>query len=157
MFASSLGKGYVTMAAAKANRADSNDVEIGDALQWDMSENDGISVKQPVTSGLLGEFAGIAARKLPHGDQNSSTLVVSGVVACKFENHASAAAGEWATPVNGEDYLTYSETATGIRLLTKQDVGTDEHTPDEGAKAPLVWLMPAENMAREAWLEALAT
>lgn len=120
---------------------------VGTSVQWDKTALDGKTIKAAATAGLLTDFAGILAKALPATDggdnaQNAAGLVTEGIVACRFKNHSSAKAGTWATPVNAQGYLTYSATPTGILLLTDQSSGTSEHTPDEGAAAPKVWILP---------------
>lgn len=119
----------------------------GQPVQWDMTSKDGKTVKAAATSGLLTYFAGVLRQGLAATDggdnaQAAAGLVTEGICKCRFKNHASATAGTWATPVNGQTYLTYSATPTGIYLLTDQSNGTDVHTPDEGAHSPKVWILP---------------
>lgn len=126
----------------------------GSAAQWDKSGTNGIDIQEPLAAdGLIALFAGIMTKDLAIGDESDSALCVEGVVPCYFLNHASAAAGTWATPVTSERYLTYSSVPTGILLLTNQTSGTSETSVDASSPAR-VWLLPAA--AREG-LQAIFT
>lgn len=119
----------------------------GSAAQWDKSGTNGIDIQEPLAAdGLIALFAGIMTKDLAIGDESDSALCVEGVVPCYFKNHASAAAGTWATPVTSERYLTYSAIPTGILLLTDQTSGTSETSVD-ASTPPRVWILPAS--ARE--------
>lgn len=136
------GRGYAYLLACRANKTSGADIAQGDALQWDRTGTEGPDVKQPATTGLLSDFAGIAVGDVMDGDIKAAALAVHGPVRCKFLNNASAAKGTYATPVNGQDYLTYSAKPTNIILLTDQSSGTAVHGPDEGDDAPVVFLLP---------------
>lgn len=118
-----------------------SDVEPGDALQYDRTGTWGLLMKQPVTANLLKDFAGIAVKGVLRGEKANQALATMGVVPCKFKNHASAAAWSYCTPVNAQDYLTYSATPTNIILLTDQTDGTAEHGPNS-TSPPVVMLLP---------------
>lgn len=117
-------------------------IPAGSWVQWDLTGTDGITVKTPATTGLLLDCAGVLEKELGAYETSNNCLVHEGVVACRFTNHASAAAGTFVTPVNSSNVATYSASDTGILLLTDQTSGTAAHGPDEGADAPKVWLMP---------------
>lgn len=115
----------------------------GSAAQWDKSGTNGIDIQEPLAAdGLLANFAGIMTKDLEIGVESENALCVEGVVQCYFKNHASAAAGTWATPVTSERYLTYSAVPTGILLLTDQTSGTSETSVD-ASTPPRVWILPA--------------
>jgi hypothetical protein len=136
------GRGSPYLIGCRANRADNADIATGDALQWDRAGTEGLDVKQPVTTGLRRDFAGIAVADIEDGEQRNAALAFLGPVRCKFLNNAAAAKYTYATPVTGQDYLTYSATPTNIILLTDQTTGTAVHGPSEGDDAPVVLLLP---------------
>jgi len=138
--------------------AQGTDMDQGDPVVLDVGEFDGISAKQPTLAlGLVRNFLGILRENQTDGAFSDTNLLSEGVVACNFKNHASAAAGTYATPVNGQDYLTYSPKRTNVVLLTNQTSGTAVHTPGEGVAAPKVLILPDRTeggeLAQQYWAD----
>ena len=139
------GEPVRTVLAALNARADSARAEMGDAVCYQPTAKNGVSIVQPTTALAPGNFLGILSMDIAHGDQRNAAVVATGIAVAKFKNHASATAGTYCTPVNGQDYLTYSATPTRIVLLTDQSSGTDEHSPNE-AVPPKVLLLPGSGL-----------
>lgn len=141
-FSSMEGFGY---SYPLAIRAGATAIATGNALQWDRTGTNGLDVKQPATTGLLRDFAGIAVDNVPAGEQKNAALAYLGITKCKYLNSATSAKYTYATPVNGQDYLAYSAKPTNIILLTDQTTGTAVHGPIDGESAPQVLLLPNVN------------
>ena len=138
--ATAQGRQNQTFVTARNERADSNPIEEGDALQWDEDEDGAVGVIRPVGAAgvLAAEFAGIARLPIAYKDQRNASIVASGETKCKFLNAATAEPGAYCTPVANQDYLTVTDDETEIILLTDQTDGTAVHGPEEGVNAPRV-------------------
>lgn len=148
--------------AVLAARTDNAELAEGDVLQLNLAAGDGVSVIQPLLSkGLVRSFRGVTRHQIDDEAASDTGSQVTGRMQCKFKNHASAAIGSYATPVDGQDYLTYSPIRTNIILLTTQTTGTAVTGPSSGADAPEVFIMSPEplegaTVVQQQWLSAAA-
>jgi len=128
-----------------AVRADNADIAEGDVLQLDLASAYINAVKQPVTTGLKTNFAGVAIKAVENDQGSNNALAVIGPVRAKVLcDSTNGSKGAYLVPTNAQDYFTRSATETPIILLTDMTAG--DHTnavaygPADGSLAPWVWI-----------------
>ena len=138
-------KGYTVITYRSVKNVSGSTIAAGAVVRMDLAgkgSSPGLDI-DALNAHAIDHFAGITRHALVD-DQESHACVQceGGPILARFKGHASAAAGTWAAPVAGQNYLTYSAFPTGIQLINTMVADTDVHGITEGSATAKVFIYP---------------